>query len=87
MSYRLADLLRDVQMWRLTPEQARQNLLEIRNIIDGLLTTHSDVQRLRLLARFKNRLTLGWSRPENLAIWSKIADAPPADPPTPGPVA
>lgn len=77
MTYRLVDLERDVQMWRLTPERARQNLLEIRDIIDGLLTTHSDVQRLRLLARFMKRLTLGWSRPENLAIWSKIADSPP----------
>lgn len=66
-------LEQEVLRFRMTPEQARERLLEVRAIIDGLLTTHSDVQRIRLYDRFMKRLCRGWSSPDSLMYWSKIA--------------
>ena len=65
-------LEREIRRFRMTPEQARERLLAVRAIIDGLLTTRSDVQRIRLYERFMKRLCRGWSSPDNLMYWSKI---------------
>lgn len=70
------ELENGIERWRLSPEGARKNLTEIRDIIDRLLVCDDDVKRIRLFRKIQNRLLFGWARPDYLLWWSKIANTP-----------
>ena len=72
--YVVAQLQEDRQRCLLKPQQARKNLIEIRDMIDALLTTDSDAVRTSTVNKLRTRLVRGYSRIENLAVWSKIAN-------------
>ena len=61
---------------RMTPLEARTRLEKLQGLFESLLTTKSDVQRIRLVAQIKRRLVLGFRELEDLAILSKIAGEP-----------
>jgi hypothetical protein len=73
--YSTEDLRGDVRRYRTTPEKARKRVEEIRNFIDKLLDPKtSDVRRCAIVNMLNRRLTGGYSRIEDLAALSKIAN-------------
>jgi len=74
LSYTIKDLHEDVKHYCLAPKEANRRLNEIKIIIDKLLICTDDAERIRLFKKFRNRLFLGYARPEQLMHWSKIAN-------------
>lgn len=72
-SFTLKDLELAVSRSLLPPEKARAALLEIRGWIDVLLTTDSDVERIRVYKKLLRRLVWGYGNMQSLVVWSKIA--------------
>jgi hypothetical protein len=72
-SFTLRDLHEGVLRFVMSPEKARQALLGVRDLIDVLLTTDSDVERIRAYKKLTRMLTLGYGRMDLLVFWSKLA--------------
>ncbi len=72
-TFTLKDLREGVLRWRLDPLRARKALLEVRDLIDVLLTTDDDIKRIKAYKKLARRLTLGYGRMDLLVFWSKIA--------------
>jgi hypothetical protein len=74
LGYTVKRLNEDVRRYCMTPQKARKRLTEIKVIVDKLLICTDDAERIRLFKKFRSRLLLGYSRPEQLIHWSKIAN-------------
>ncbi len=58
----------------LSAEEAREELLIIRNLLDELLTKSSDSHRLRVVSELKAKLIFGFHTIDDLAVLSHIAN-------------
>lgn len=58
----------------LSAEEAREELLHIRSLLDDLLLTKSDMHRIRIVSELKEKLILGFSTIDHLAVLSHIAN-------------
>lgn len=71
--FTIARLREDVPRCWQEPEKAKAHLVELRDLIDTLLTTRSDAVRVRVVNKLRRRLILGYSNIESVAVWSVIA--------------
>ena len=66
--------------WVSTPEKAREQLVELRDLFDAALVSKSDAERVRIVGKLKRRLVLGCGNIEKVAFLSKIINDPPETP-------
>lgn len=72
-SFTLHDLDDAVSKSRLPAAKARAALLEVRGWIDVLLTTESDIERIRTYKKLVRTLAWGYGNMRLLIVWSKLA--------------
>jgi len=64
----------EARRYDLSAEEAREELLSIRSLLDDLLTKSSDMHRLRVVSELKAKLTFGFRTIDDLAVLSHIAN-------------
>jgi len=75
MKYTAEELKSDRERFVCTQENARERLIEVRDMFNRLLAEDStDAERTRIVNKLENRLTLSYANIRNVAVWSKIAN-------------